>query len=298
MSSQDVRFDESRVEGYRRLCNNLWNATRLVLSSAGMATGQAALPKPDALQLIEDRWILSRLAAARELVTAGIDDFSFQDSVAAAHAFAWSEFCDWWLEAAKPRLKSGDPTAQSIGLFCLESLFKLLHPFMPFVTEELWSRLPGERDFVMRGRWPDDLSNYRNMNVDGEFHHLTGTVGEIRNFRNTLRGVPTKGGSVKLDFEHGPDWERALALLGSVVVVKEVPPGIALGLVEGSIVFPEVTAADPSATLKKKGELQKDLERTEAKLANPEFRAKAPPEIVRKLEERAAALRAPIDRLE
>ena len=297
MSSQDVRYDESRIEGYRRFCNKLWNATRLVLSSSGDDGPPAGL-EPDSVELIEDRWILSRLAFARAAITQGIEEFTFQDSMAAAYAFAWNEFCDWWLEAAKDRLRAGDPTARGVAAFCLDHLFRLLHPFMPFVTEELWSRLPGRRDFLMRGSWPADLSLYADGEAELEFgDHLIPLVNEIRSYRKSVAGAPAKGGAVKLAVDHGRDWERALALLGAVSVVDQLPTGKALGLAEGSIVFPTVAAADPAVTAKKIADLQKDLDRIGAKLANPDFRAKAPAEVIAHQEERAAELRAAIERL-
>jgi valyl-tRNA synthetase len=154
MSSQDVRFDETRVEAYRRFCNKLWNATRLILSSPGTTTARP----PGFLERqehLEDRWILSRLSNAAAQITSGIEGFAFQESINAAYGFAWNEFCDWYLEAVKDRLRDGDPAAQDVAYYCLEGLLRLLHPMMPFVTEELWSRLPGERDYVMRTEWPD-----------------------------------------------------------------------------------------------------------------------------------------------
>src|SRR6266851_3377672 len=133
MLSQDVRYDESRVEGYRRFCNKLWNAVKPILTS--LDGGEArAVPEPEKLVLYEDRWILSKLAAACDSIARGIEEFAFQDSINAAYAFAWNEFCDWWLEAAKPRLKASDPVAQAIGVYCLDALMRALHPFMPFVT--------------------------------------------------------------------------------------------------------------------------------------------------------------------
>src|SRR6266568_4645252 len=111
MSTQDVRFDESRIEGYRRFCNKLWNATRLLLSSPGIQSSD----RPGALEVqehLEDRWILSRLSHACGVVTAGIEAFTFQESINAAYAFAWNEFCDWYLEAIKDRLRAGDIVAQ------------------------------------------------------------------------------------------------------------------------------------------------------------------------------------------
>jgi valyl-tRNA synthetase len=296
MSSQDVRFDESRVEGYKRFCNKLWNATRLVLKSSGSEA--PAPPKVDASSPIEDRWILSQLADTSERVTKGIEGFVFQGSMESAYDFGWHDYCDWYLEAIKPRLNEGDASAVSVANYVLDTLLKLLHPFMPFVTEELSSLMPGKNGYLMQSSWPADLSHYADSKVNAEFGgHLIGTVNEIRAYRTSIPGAPAKGGAVKLESDHGRDWDRVLAHLAKVTVVSELPPGRDFGLVEGSIVFPAIAAADRSVTAKKAADLEKTLEATERQLANPEFRANAPFDIVRKLEERAAEIRAAIDRL-
>ncbi len=297
MSSQDVRFDEARVEGYKRFCNKLWNATRLVLGNLG--DGQPpTMPEPDELELVEDRWMASRLASAQREVTDGIEGFAFQDSMAAAYGSVWHEFCDWWLEASKERLRAGDKTAQAVALFCLDNLLRLLHPFMPFVTEELWSRLPGKRDFIMRAPWPEDLHRYVDGQAEFEFESLMQAVEEIRSYRKTVPGAPMKGGAVKLSEPADPDWVRVLEAIGKVAVVDELPPGKAYGLTEGSIVFPTAAAVDPAVMAKKRADLQKELDRVQAKLDNPEFRAKAPQPVIIEQEARAEELRAAIDRLE
>jgi len=297
MSSQDVRFDESRVEGYRRFCNKLWNATRLVLGTVG-DKAVPPVPDPDDVELIEDRWILSRLAAASTDITRGIEEFTFQNSIGAAYTFAWNEFCDWWLEAAKDRLRDGDPAALGIAVFCLDNLFRLLHPFMPFVTEELWSRMPGHGDFLMRTRWPADLTRYGDGQAEFEFESLMQAVEEIRSSRKTVPGAPMKGGAVKLSEPAEPDWVRVLAVLGRVSVVDELPPGNPYGLTEGLIVFPTAAAADPAVIARKRADLHKELDRVLAKLDNPEFRAKAPETVIAEQETRAEELRAAIERLE
>jgi valyl-tRNA synthetase len=297
MSSQDVRYDESRIEGYRRFCNKLWNATRLVLGSVGEKP-VPPVPEPDDVTVIEDRWILSRLAGASTDITRGIEEFTFQNSVGAGYTFAWNEFCDWWLEAAKDRLREGDPAALGIAVFCLDNLFRLLHPFMPFVTDELWSRMPGHGDFLMRTSWPDDLTRYGDGQAEFDFESLRQAVEEIRSYRKTVPGAPMKGGAVKLTEPAEADWVRVLSVLGNVAVVDELPPGKAHGLTEGSIVFPTAAAADPAVIAKKRADLQKELDRVQAKLDNPEFRAKAPEAVIVEQETRADELRAAIDRLE
>jgi valyl-tRNA synthetase len=286
MSSQDVRFDESRVEGYRRFCNKLWNATRLVLGSA--SEGAAAPDKPQAL---EDRWILSRLARANGAVTAGIEGFKFQDSMAAAYAFAWNEFCDWYLEAIKERLRAGDMVARDIALSCLDHLLRLLHPIMPFVTEELWSLLPGGRDYLMRATWPDVQP--ADLEAEETFGQVMAIVEEIRAHRQAA-GAPPRGGKLFLDSSTDRGVTTLVARLASVVIA-DVSGSVSLGSVPGRVSFPEGAGDGRSQAQLKR--LKSDLEKTEGQLTNPEFRANAPFDIVRKLEERAAEIRAAIDRL-
>jgi valyl-tRNA synthetase len=292
MSSQDVRFDETRIEGYRRFCNKLWNATRLVLSSPGIAPANP----PGFLESqehLEDRWILSRLAFASQAITTGIENFSFQDSIAAAYSFAWNEFCDWYLEAVKERLRDGDAVAQDVAYFCLDNLFRMLHPFMPFVTEELWSRLPGDRDFVMRAEWPDFEGRFTDTNAEDTFGQVMTVVEEIRAHRQSA-GAPPRGGSLHLD---GVDHvvARLGARLASVELVGELGRGTPLASAPGRVSFPAGTGdSRRQAELKR---LRADLEKAEAKLANGDFRSKAPADVVGKLEERTAETRAAIERL-
>jgi valyl-tRNA synthetase len=292
MSSQDVRFDETRIEGYRRFCNKLWNATRLVLSSPGLAPANP----PGFLESqehLEDRWILSRLAFASHAVTTGIENFSFQDSIAAAYTFAWNEFCDWYLEAVKERLRDGDAVAQDVAYFCLDNLFRMLHPFMPFVTEELWSRLPGDRDFIMRAEWPDLEGKFTDTAAEDTFGQVMTLVEEIRAHRQSA-GAPTRGGSLHLDgVDHAVG--RLAARISFVEQVGELERGTALVSAPGRVSFP-AGAVDT----RRQGELKRlrdDLAKAETKLANAEFKNKAPQEVVTKLEERAAELRAAIERL-
>jgi valyl-tRNA synthetase len=289
MSSQDVRFDESRVEGYRRFCNKLWNATRLVLASAGDGTATPAAP-----QALEDRWIMSRLSRTSDAVTGGIEGFKFQDSMTAAYAFAWNELCDWYLEAVKERLRAGDAVAQGIALACLDHVLRLLHPIMPFVTEELWSLLPGRRDYLMRAAWPDVQP--ADPEAEETFGKVMAIVEEVRGHRQAA-GAPPRGGALFLD----SPTDRTVATLAARLAWTELSPdtfdhGVPLGTLPGRVSFP-VGAGDSSRNQAQLKRLSSDLEKTEAQLANAAFRANAPFDIVRKLEERAAEIRAAIDRL-
>jgi valyl-tRNA synthetase len=299
MSSQDVRFDESRVEGYRRFCNKLWNATRLVLSSPGNPT--AVIPGTfEVHEHLEDRWITSRLMYACSAVTAGIENFVFQDSMAAAYSFAWNELCDWYLEAAKDRLRAGDPAAQDVAYFCLDTVLRMLHPFMPFVTEELWSRTPGHLDYVMRAPWPEPDGRFVDPEAETSFGEVMTIVEEVRGHRQAA-GAPPRGGSLHLEQAIDRNVATLAARLAWVELVDEMDGGTPLASVPARVSFPPGAADRRQADAKRDAErarLKSDLAKTEAQLAKPEFLAKAPQEIVRKLEDRAAELRAAIDRLE
>jgi valyl-tRNA synthetase len=299
MSSQDVRFDESRVEGYRRFCNKLWNATRLVLSSPGSPT--AVIPGMfEVREHLEDRWIVTRLMYACSAVTAGIENFVFQDSMAAAYSFAWNEFCDWYLEAAKDRLRAGDPAAQDVAYFCLDTVLRMLHPFMPFVTEELWSRTPGHLDYAMRAPWPEPDGRFVDPESETSFGEVMTIVEEVRGHRQAA-GAPPRGGSLHLEQAIDRTVAALAARLAWVELVDEMDGGTPLASVPARVSFPLGGGDRRQADAKRDAErarLKLDLAKTEGQLANPEFLAKAPQEIIRKLEARAAELRAAIDRLE
>ena len=141
MTGQDVRYDESRIEGYRRFANKLWNATKLVIQRL---PGGPAPPLPPREQLaLTDRWILSLLDRVTAEVRARIEDFTFTGAITSLYDFCWHDFCDWYLEAAKTRLRAGDPVARGVAVHVLDVSFRLLHPFMPFVTEGALASAPG-----------------------------------------------------------------------------------------------------------------------------------------------------------
>jgi valyl-tRNA synthetase len=293
MSSQDVRFDESRIEGYRRFSNKLWNATRLVLASLGSEV--IAVPAHDADLELEDRWILSRLQSCAGRVRAGIDGFSFQIAVEGLYGFVWNEFCDWYLEAVKARLRDGDHAARSVSLQVLDVSLRLLHPFMPFVSEELWHRLPGERDFLLRAPWPEP-DGYQDERSEGEFGLVMRVVEEIRSARKAA-GAPDRGGHVAFEDKRLAALANLVAALARVEVVPELASdGVPLAEVAARVEFPRART-DGSRQGAEVARLRRDLERVEAKLANAEFRGKAPAEVVAKEEQKAADLKAAIERL-
>src|SRR5258708_20605466 len=118
--------------------------------------------------------------------------------MAAEYSLAWNELCDWYLEAAKERLRAGDPTAQDVAYFCLDTLLRMLHPFMPFLTEELWSRTPGHVDYLMLSPWPEPDGRFVDLEAEQSFGEAMTIVEEVRGHRQAA-GAPPRGGSLHLE---------------------------------------------------------------------------------------------------
>ncbi|HVB77471.1 MAG TPA: valine--tRNA ligase [Candidatus Nitrosotalea sp.] len=290
MSSQDVRFDESRIEGFRRFSNKLWNATRLILGGMGKEPPQ----RPGAILEVSDRWILSRLEATRAAVVQGVEGYAFQNSINALYDFTWHDLCDWYLEAAKSRLGAGETTVRWVALEVLDRLLRLLHPFMPFITEDLFQRLPGGRDFLVRSPWPSPEPGWVDPRAEQEMARLVAVVEEIRR----LRRAGGRAGVGRLSLASGiePSLRPLVAELARLELVDDVGEG-ALELTEavGRVQF--ASGSDPQRTQSERRRLVEDIERTEASLANPEFVARAPVAVVAAKRARLEELRAAVERL-
>ncbi|MBJ7603155.1 MAG: valine--tRNA ligase [Candidatus Dormibacteraeota bacterium] len=295
MSSQDVRFDESRIEGFRRFANKLWNASRLVLM--GIGDEPVPTPAPDASLALVDRWLLSRLQAAVKTATEGIESYSFHLAINRLYDFCWHDFCDWYLEAAKPRLRDADPAARAVCLHVLDSLLRLLHPFLPFLTEELWHRLPGERTFLVRTAWPAPDQRFADADAEDAAARLIALVEEIRRERRTA-GAPARGGHLAVAPGTDPELAELTAQLAGLELVDELA-GAPLELAEGRarIAFPNATKPGRPASDGEAQRLRQEYERSQTKLSDPEFLAKAPAAVVEKERVKAAELKSVLERL-
>ncbi len=295
MTGQDVRYDESRIEGYRRFANKLWNATKLVTQR--LSDGPAPRLPPRDRRTLTDRWILSRLDQVTAEVRARIEDFTFTGSITSLYDFCWHDFCDWYLEAAKTRLRAGDPVARGVAVHVLDVCFRLLHPFMPFVTEELWHRLPGERDFVMRSPWPEPDSATRDAGAEARLQAAIEATEELRRLRKQA-GARERGG--RLWLADGVDAELAglLAEWGQVEREPGPPPAGALPLtaVEGHVELP-AAQRDAASLERERARLQQELARVEAKLGNASFVDRAPQAVVEKERARRQDLTQALSRL-
>jgi valyl-tRNA synthetase len=297
-SSQDVRFNEERVKQGRDLANKLWNASRLILLRASPVE-----PDSRAAATVEDRWIVSRLERLTARATELYEGFRFSSATLELYGTFWSELCDWYLELAKPRLYEEDNAGVSaVLLWALERTLKLLHPVMPFVTEEIWSFTPDARGLLAIEPWPEAESRF-DPDAESEIDRLIEAVTALRRYRDEVgaqAGVPVRGRLVAEGYE---ELRPQLARLARFELVDDSSPdGDVLATVPipggGMQVLPS-DAFDPddarARIAARREQLLKEVERAERKLANEQFVTKAPPEIVeeerRKLEEYREALR-------
>ena len=187
-STQDVRFSEGSIDEGARLANKLWNASRFVL----MQAGEAAAPAPSTADPV-DRWILSRLSGASADVLRLLDAYDFSGAVKELYSFVWNDFCDWYVEAAKARLYGEDADArQAVSqtlLWVLERMLALMHPVMPFVTEELWSHLPGDRELLVLSPMPEPEPAHRDSGLEARARLSMEIVSDARRIAAGGEGV-------------------------------------------------------------------------------------------------------------
>jgi valyl-tRNA synthetase len=271
-STQDVRYSADRVRQGRDLANKMWNASRLILLNAGDAE-----PGPRTAT-IEDRWILSRLQRAIDAVGDGIEAYDFAHAALGFYSFFWSELCDWYLEIVKPRLYEGDGDAAANLLHVLERVLALAHPFMPFVSEEIWGYLPGERGLLAVSPFPAADRSRIDPQAEEELDGMIGLVRRVRRWRDLVGVAPGRVLAARATDDRPADLVARLARLGFDSAEGE--PLATFGPIE---ILPSegIDAEHASARIAERREaLEAEVERAERKLANPGFVAKAPAEVV------------------
>ncbi|MHB8507907.1 MAG: valine--tRNA ligase [Candidatus Dormibacteria bacterium] len=320
LGRQDVRFDEQRVDAFARFANKLWNITRLVLGAAdGVALVPAAELKPE--EAI-DRWILSRLDRLTAEVTGAIEGFSPGDGVTAIYEFAWHELADWYLEAAKARFRAAPDTpgrvmAVSVAMTVVDRLVRLLHPYMPFVTEALWKRLPASvgRDpaqaLIARspGTWPAPLG-HGDQDLDRAFEALVEVVRALRDARKEARvgerervvvaakRVAGDPAAELLDSAAGRSLVSTLALVDLVAVLEGTAARtLVAGGLELSLAAASPGEVDRSGLDRQLVQAREQIASVRARLNDSKFTDRAPEAVVAKqrkqlegLEERERAI--------
>ncbi|MGH7821998.1 MAG: valine--tRNA ligase [Candidatus Binatia bacterium] len=313
---RDIKLSEDRVEGYRNFANKIWNAARFVLMNVREASPREwTLPAPEEDLTAADRWILHRLAIATRSVREAIDGYRFNEAAAALYQFLWGEYCDWYLELAK--ITMAEPRRRELTVRVLvgvlERFLRCLHPFMPFLTEELWQALPGERPApsIMIASYPEaDPLWLAETAAAADLETLIAAVRSVRNIRADLN-VPVAAELALLVFggERLRPFETYVRRLAGVSTIEyrreaERPKGAATAIVDGmELAIPlRGVIDDPAAEIaraeKQIDKIVKEARGIEAKLANPQFLERAPAEIVEKEREKLSELGARRAKLE
>jgi valyl-tRNA synthetase len=306
---RDIKLAESRVEGYRNFATKLWNAARY-------AEMNGCVPDagfdPAACRLTENRWIAGAVGGCAAAVGAALDAYRFDEAAGALYQFVWGTFCDWYLEFTKPILQEGEAAAQAetraATAFVLGQIIHLLHPIMPFITEAVWRQLAGPAaPLVMVSPWPAPPSG--DAAAMAEMEWVVAAISAIRGVRSEMNvpaaarvplllGDAEAAAAARLD-RHREHFRRlarvepreGTAAAGGIQVVVE---GATFILALGDVVD---LAREKARLAREIGRIDGDLARFAAKLANPGFLAKAPPEVVEEQREREADLRRDRDRL-
>ncbi|MDO6709701.1 valine--tRNA ligase [Aliiglaciecola sp. 2_MG-2023] len=305
-TSRDINFDMGRVEGYRNFCNKLWNASRFVLMNTeeqdtGIQGGELELS-------LADKWIWARFQQTLSEFESAIKDYRFDIAAQAVYEFTWNQFCDWYLELSKPVLNAETSTdAQKRGtrhtlINVLESLLRLMHPIMPFITDEIWLRVAPlcglEGDSIMERPFPELDTSRQNESVLADIEWVKSFIVGIRNIRGEMDISPNKPLNVLLKNVSDKDQSRLdlsesflakMAKLESITELKagDKAPASATALVgEMEILIPMAGLIDKDAELsriaKALDKIEKDFARTQGKLSNEKFVSNAPEAVINK----------------
>ncbi len=320
-TGRDIKFDLGRIEGYRNFCNKLWNATRYVLMNT---EGQDCGLEGDVELSLADRWILSRLQLVTQQAREHCEAYRLDLMAQAIYEFTWNEFCDWYLELSKPVLNADDSSAAARRgtrrtlVQVLETILRLVHPLMPFISEEIWQRvapLAGKQGVtIMLQPYPDADEKLVDHRVAEEMAWLMEFILGVRKIRGEMNIPPRKPLPVLLQNWSEEDRRRAettrnysgfLSSLESITFLSadQPAPDSATALVgEMKVLIPMTGLIDKEAELarlnKEMEKLSKDLERGEQKLQNPNFADKAPPEVVAKERQRMDEVRSSLGKLQ
>ena len=306
---RDIKMSEKRVEGYRNFVNKLWNAARFALMHL---QEPVALPEKERLS-IPDRWILSRLKTVIRETGQALDDYRFNDAAAMLYQFVWHEFCDWYLEAIKPALygnQGEDRQQATLGVLwrVLHDTLILLHPVIPFVTEEIWEKFPGTEGSIMQASFPADAPAAETIAEDTQaeaaMQIITQVITGIRNIRGEMNIAPglklnaivqTDDADVNTPLQAHQDLVSNLARLESLVIepMGKKPKAAATAVIDGATIFVSLEGiidfGQEAARLQKEiGKIDTELSTLNKKLGNEDFLKKAPEAVVNKVKHQQA----------
>jgi valyl-tRNA synthetase len=238
---RDIKLAEERIEGYRNFCNKLWNASRFAFMNLEGYQGTCEL-NSNLTHSRADRWILSRLNSTCRDVNTALEEFKFNEAAAAVYKFIWNEFCDWYIELSKSSLfKEGPekPAVQNVLVHVLETSLKLLHPFMPFITEEIWQKLPAEGTSIMNAPFPKFDITKVDEKIEEEQGLVMDIVTSVRNIRGEMNLNPGLTLPLLIKTE---DVKKINSIRFSIRSINELAR-VTLGDIGGSVVKPKVAAS-------------------------------------------------------
>ena len=306
----DMRFYVEKCEAMRNFCNKLWNASRFVMMNLGIEKNEL----PETLEL-EDKWILSRLNDVVKEVCENMDHFELGVAAGKIYDFIWDDYCDWYIELTKPRLNSGDEalsrSAQQVLLYVLTEILKLLHPFTPFITEEIWQALPHEGEALMVQDYPAYKENLSFPLEAQRFETVMEAIKAVRARRSEMNVPPSRKAHLMIvtdereAFEAGRSYITKLAYASDISVLDMVPADadkMVTAVTDNARMF--MPMADLVDLEKERARLQKELANAEkqlqgqiAKLSNQNFVTRAPEAVVNTEREKQAKLEALIENL-
>ncbi|NLI91976.1 MAG: valine--tRNA ligase [Peptococcaceae bacterium] len=302
----DLRFHFERLEATRNFLNKIWNASRFVMMNL---EDYKNIPRGELT--LADKWILSRYEDTVRSVTAALERYDLGEAGRLLYEFIWNEYCDWYIELTKKRLynKENIPernTAQSVLFEILEGTMRLLHPFMPFLSEEIWQHLPNHGKTIMLSSWPE-VSGYKNERAEKEMTVLMEVIRSVRNIRAEMNVAPGRRADILLvapeaetmnTLERGIEDIRQLAVGEKITILQKIennPPQSASAVLNGVTVYlPLKGLLDLDKEIAKvRKEIQNAIteqKRLEGKLGNPGFTGKAPEEVIAKEKEKLEAV--------
>ncbi len=304
---RDVKMSEKRVEGYRHFINKLWNAARFALMH--LEDGNFEMDETNIS--LQDRWILSRLSRVVEQTEKALDEYKFNEAAAAVYQFVWHELCDWYLEAIKPILyddtgNSEKAATRSVLWKVLKDALILLHPFAPFVTEEIWHSMPGCDGSIMKAAWPDNIQPFYDEASEAQMETVMAAITGIRNVRGEMNISPSAMLNVVVHPEDPMVGEVVksnrelilnLAKLSDLFVDQAIkrPKIAATILINGATIYVLLEgiidfAQERSRLEKGIGKLNKELIGMNKKLSNADFLNKAPAKVVEGVREKHDAM--------
>ena len=312
----DMRFSDEKVGASRNFANKLWNASRFILMNIGDEDIKCELPANLAL---EDKWVISLYNDLVKEVTDNLEKFELGMAVAKLYDFIWDVFCDWYIEIAKIRLQKGSSEAKDakqVLVWVMSNTLKLLHPFMPFITEEIWQTLPHDGESIMISAWPEYDPAHSFEAEEAEMERIMTAVRAIRNRRAEMNVPPSRKAKVyiatayKPAFEHGSVFMQRLASASEVEVGDsfELDGAVCIVTADAKIYIPMGELVDLEAEKarlnKELAAVEKDLAFVNGKLSNENFVAKAPAAVVEaqreqktRYEEKIAMLKESIAKL-